>query len=171
MSKLKKLIPLTLSLCMAVPIVASAATTAPASSNGARAPYASQLKQENQTIKTNSETNKTLNTTIKGKAQQIKTLVKADRANKTLKNFKAALKSEQAAVKQDRDNLKAINTNLKTARDKVKADRTNKDYASLVTDLNAIPPLQTNKTSILQKLSSDLDAVLNTLKSQTIVNQ
>jgi hypothetical protein len=170
MLNLKKLIPLSALLCMMVPIVASAATTS-ASPNNARAPYASQIKQESQTIKTNGQTNKILRDAIKDKTQQIKTIIKEDRANRALKNLKDAVKKEQTVIKQDREDLKAINTNLKASRDKVKIDRTNKDYASLVTDLNAIPSLQTSKTPILQRLSADLDTMLNILKGETTVGQ
>lgn len=171
MLNLKKLIPLTVSLCMMIPITVSAATTTLASNNNARAAYAAQIKQERQTVKTNRETNKALREAIKDKTQRIKTIIKEDKANKTFKNLKDAVKEEQAVIKQDRDNLKGINTNLKAAWGKVKADITNKDYASLVTDLNAIPPLQTKKTPILQKLSADLDVMLNILNCQNTVNQ
>lgn len=158
----KKLIPLTVSLCMMVPVAASAATLA---SNNARAPYANQIKQERQTIKTNWETNKTLRAAINDKTQKIKTILKEDKKNKTL------VKSGRKAIKQDRENLKNINASLKTAREKVKADRTNKDYGKLETDLNAVTTLQASKTSMLQKLSDDLDAILNMLNGLNAVNQ
>lgn len=163
MLSLKKLIPLTVSLCVMVPMAASAATAAP--NDNARAPYASQIKQEKQTIKTNKETNKALKTAIKDKTQKMKIILKEDKNNKIL------AKAGKEAVKQDRENLKDINASLKKTREKVKADRTNKDYGKLETDLNAVTTLQASKTSMLQKLSDDLDAVLNMLNGQNAVNQ
>lgn len=159
----KKLIPLTVSLCMMVPVVASAATSA--SNNNARASYTNQIKQERQTIKTNWETNKTLRTAINDKTQKMKTILKEDKKNKTL------AKLGREAIKQDRENLKNINASLKAEREKVKTDRTNKDYGKLEADLNAVITLQESKTSMLQKLSNDLDAILNMLNGQNAVNQ
>jgi septal ring factor EnvC (AmiA/AmiB activator) len=163
MLSLKKLIPLTVSLCVMVPMAASAATAAP--NDNARTPYASQIKQEKQMIKTNRETNTALKIAIKDKTQKMKTILKEDKNNKTL------VKAEKEAVKQDRENLKNINASLKAAREKAKTDRTNKDCGKLETDLNAVTTLQVSKTSMLQKLSDDLDAVLNMLNGQNAVNQ
>lgn len=170
MLNLKKLIPVTISLCMMVPVAASAETL-PVSSKDTKAPYVEQIKQERETIKTNRATNQSLKDAIKDKTEKAKSIIKEDRANKTFKNVKDAVKAQQVIIKQDRDNLKSINESLKTAWDKVKTDKTNKDYASLVTDLNAVPSLQTSKTSALQKLSSDFDTLLNILNGQASVNQ
>ena len=159
----KKMIPLGLAIAMLIPTIASA-DTIPTPANSAKAPYAAQIKAERQTIKTNRDTNQGIRVTIKDKLAQIKTLVTQDKADKTLKAKKDALIAERAVIKADNASRKAINVNLATYWQTVKTDVSNKDYANLVIDLQKIPALQTSKTPILQKLSSDLDALTSILK-------
>ena len=130
----------------------------------ARAPYASQIKLERQTIKDNYNTNQTIRDAIKGKLVQVKTLIAQDKTNKTLKSKKDDLKRERTAIKSDRAILKAINVNLITDRKVAKTDVTNKNYAALVNDLKNISPLQRSKTPILRNISSDLDSLISILK-------
>ena len=132
--------------------------------NPARAPYASQLKLERQTIKDNYNTNQTIRDTIKGKLIQVKTLIAQDKTNKTLSSKKDALKSERVTLKSDRAILKSINVNLIADRKIDKTDVTNKNYAALVNDLKNISPLQRSKTPILRNISSNLDSLISTLK-------
>ena len=143
----------------------AATTTATTQKDPARAPYASQIKSERQTIKTNYETNQTIRDAIKGKLVQVKTLIAQDKTNKTLKAKKDVIKAQRAVIKADRTELKGINVNLVADRKIVKTDVTNKNYAALVSDLNNIAPLQTSKTPILQKLSSDVDTLISSLSN------
>jgi len=133
--------------------------------NPAKAPYASQIKAERQTIKDNYNTNQVIRDSIKEKIAQVKTLIAQNKANKTLKSKKDALKAQRVVIKEDRAILKGINVNLIADRNINKTDVTNKDYAALVNDLNNIGPLQTSKTPILQKLSSDLDTLISILSN------
>jgi len=170
---LKKHILSALALSMLIPIGVSAQTlttkTEPAAKvattqkNPARAPYASQIKAERQTIKNNYDTNQAIRDAIKVKIAQVKTLIAQDKANKTLKSKKEALAAQRAVIKADRAILEGINVNLKADRSTNKTDIENKDYAALVNDLNKIAPLQTSKTPVLQKLSSDLDTLISLL--------
>jgi len=170
---IKKHILGALALSMLIPIgvsaqtltTKSAATVATTQKDSARAPYASQIKLERQTIKTNYQTNQTIRDAIKGKIVQVKTLIAQDKTNKTLKSKKVALKAQRAVIKADRATLKGINVNLVADRKIAKTDVTNKNYAALVNDLNNIAPLQTSKTPILQKLSSDLDTLISLLSN------
>jgi len=172
---IKKHILGALALSMLIPIGVSAQTlttktkpdakVATTQNNPARAPYANQIKLERQTIKTNRESNQTIRDAIKGKLIQVKTLITQDKTNKTLKSKKAALKAQRAVIKADRATLKGINVNLIAARKIVKTDVTNKNYSALVNDLNNIAPLQTSKTPVLQKLSSDLDTLISLLSN------
>ena len=132
--------------------------------NSAKAPYASKLKLERQTIKDNYNTNKTIKDGIKGKLVQVKTLIKQNKTNKTLKSKKDALKNERATIKSNRVKIKAINVTLIADRKIVKTDVTNKNYAALVNDLNNISLLQKSKTPILKNISSDLDSLISALK-------
>ena len=171
---IKKHILGVLVLSMLIPMAVSAqtltTTTKPdaqvvaTQKNTARAPYASQLKLERQTIKDNYNTNQTIRDTIKGKLVQVKTLIAQDKTNKTLSSKKEALKNERAAIKSDRATLKAINVNLIADRKIDKADVTNKNYAALVNDLKNISPLQRSKTPILQNINADLSTLISTLK-------
>ena len=95
---------------------------------------------------------------------QVKTLIAQDKANKTLKSKKDALKTQRAAIKADKTILKDINVNLIADRKIDKTDVTNKNYAALVNDLNNISPLQRSKTPILQNISSDLSSLISILK-------
>ena len=133
--------------------------------NSARAPYSSQIKSEKQIIKNNHNTNQTIRDSIKGKLVQIKTLIAQDKTNKTLKSKKDALKSQRAVIKADRATLKDINVKLTAARKTTKTDATNKNYAALASNLNKVSPLQTSMTPVLQKLSSDLDTIINLLRN------
>lgn len=172
---LKKHILGALALSMLIPIGVSAQTLTSKTKTDAqvvttqkystRAPYASQIKSERQTIKNNYNTNKTIRDAIKGKLVQVKTLIAQDKTNKTLKSKKDALKSQRAVIKADRATLKGINVNLTAARKSAKTDATNKNYAALSSDLNKVTPLQTSKTPVLQKLSSDLDTLINLLSN------
>lgn len=163
---------LALSLLIPISVSAQALTTgakpatqaASTQKNSARAPYASQIKSERQTIKANYDTNQAIRDAIKAKLAQVKTLIAQDKASKTLKSKKLDLKSDRAAIKTSRATLKGINTNLKADRQSVKTDKASKDYATLVNDLNKIPSLQTSKTPVLQKISSDLDSIISLLK-------
>ena len=164
-----------LALSLLIPIAASAqplstknkpdAKVATTQKNPARAPYASQIKSERQTIKNNYNTNQTIRDAIKVKIAQVKTLIAQDKASKTLKSKKEAIKAQRAVIKADRAILKGINVNLLADRNIDKTDKTNKDYAALVNDLNNIGPLQTSKTPELQKLSSDLDTLISLLSN------
>lgn len=162
----KKIIPLALSLSMLIPTIASAETLKTQGSS-AKAPYASEITAEKVIIKTNHDTNQAIRVTIKDKLAQIKALIAQNKADKTLKAKKEALKLQEAVLKSDRESLKAMNANLKIASDKVKADRLAKNFASLVTDLQSIPDLQTSKTPVLQKLNSDLDLLITLLTSKS----
>jgi len=159
---LKKMIPLGLALAILVPTIASAKTVT-AQENTAKSPYATEIKAERQTIKTNHDANKVLRDTIKAKLAQVKTLIAQDKANKTLKDKKADLQANKALRKADRATLKGINTTLKADRASVKADKANKDYTTLLADLKKIPDLQTSKTPILQDISSKLDSLISLL--------
>ena len=171
---LKKSILCALALTMLIPITASAQTLTPktnpatqvvtAQKSAARSRYAAQIKLERQTIKDNYKANQTIRDTIKGKVAQVKTLIAQDKTNKTLKTKKADLIADRAVIKADYASLKAINVTFATDVQIDKTDVTNKDYAKLVTDLNNIPALQTSKTPILQKISSELDTEINLLK-------
>ena len=156
------MIPLGVAIAMLIPTLASAATIP---SNAARAPFAAQLKAERQTIKANYDTNQAIRVTINAKDVQIKAAVAADKVNKTLKAKQVNLIADRAIIKADNASLKAINVTLATDWQAVKTDVTNKDYATLVTDLQNIPALQTSKTPILQKISSDLDTEISLLNS------
>ncbi len=176
---IKKIMPLALVVAMLVPtmVSAQALTTqtkpttvsaqavASTGTKSARAPYASEIKAQRATIKANRATNKAIRTTIKGKQAQVKKLIAQDKANKTLKAKKDALTAQRAIIKGDNDSLKGINTNLKAAWNTVQTDETNKNYPNLVTDLQKIPALQTSKTPVLQKISSDLDTLISLLNS------
>jgi len=170
---IKKHILGALALSMLIPIGVSAQTlttksatpVATTQKDSAKTPYASQIKLERQTIKTNYETNQTIRDAIKGKIVQVKTLIAQDKTNKTLKAKKDALKAQRAVIKADRATLKGINVNLVADRKIAKTDVTNKNYAALANDLNNIAPLQTSKTPILQKLSSDLDTLISLLSN------
>ena len=162
----KKIIPFVLGLSLLVPTIAGAATVAKKASS-AKAPYATEISAERKIIKTNRDTNQALRVTIKEKLAQVKTLVAQAKVDKTLKTKKEALKTDKAVVKSDNVSLKAINVNLKPISDKSKVDKAAKDYESLLTDLKAIPDLQTSKTPILQKLNSDLDSLITLLSSQS----
>lgn len=167
----KILIPLGLAVVILIPTIANAATTMTttpeiAKANSARAPYATQIKAERQTIKANFDTNQAIRVTIKEKYAQVKTLIATDKANKTLKTKQAELKADRAVIKSDRATLKSINTNLTADRAIDKTDVTNKDYAKLVTDLGNIPSLQTSKTPILQNINSELDKIISLLNGQ-----
>jgi len=74
------------------------------------------------------------------------------------------LKTDRAVIKVSRTALKGINTKLKADRQSVKTDKASKDYATLVNDLSKIPSLQTSKTPVLQRISSDLDSIISLLK-------
>ena len=152
-----------LALSMLIPMAVSAQTLT-TQKNPARAPYASQIKLERQTIKNNYKTNKTIRDSIKGKRIQIKTLIAQDKTNKTLKSKEHALKSERAVIKSDRTILKAINKNLIADKKIEKADISNKHYAALVNDLKNISSLQKSKSPILQNVNHDLSTLINTLK-------
>ena len=141
----KKPILCALAISMLIPIGVSAQTliaktkpdaqVATTQKNPARAPYASQIKSERQTIKTNRDTNQAIRDAIKVKTAQVKTLIAQEKANKTLKSKKDALKAQRAVIKADRAILKGINVNLVAARNTDKTDIANKDYAALVNDL------------------------------------
>ena len=162
---IKKQILGVLVLSMLMPIGVSAQTlTTTTQNNPARAPYASQIKLERQTIKDNYNTNQTIRDAIKGKLVQVKTLIAQDKTNKTLSSKKDALKSERVTLKSDRAVLKAINVTLVADRKIDKTDVTNKDYAALVNDLKNISPLQRSKTPILQNINTDLSTIISTLK-------
>ena len=170
---IKKHILGVLVLSMLIPIAVSAqtlTTTKPdaqavaTQKNPARAPYASQLKLERQTIKDNYNTNQTIRDDIKGKLVQIKTLIAQDKTNKTLSPKKVALKNERVVIKSDKATLKAINVNLIADRKIDKTDVTNKNYAALVIDLGNISPLQRSKTPILQNINADLSTLISILK-------
>ena len=168
---LKKQILSAIALSMLIPIGVGAQTlttkTEPAAQveatqkNPARAPYASQIKAERQIIKNNYNTNQAIRDAIKVKIAQVKTLIAEDKANKTLKGKKEAIAAQRIVIKADRAELEGINVNLKADRKINKTDIASKDYAALVNDLNKIAPLQTSKTPILQKLSSDLDTLIS----------
>ncbi|MBU3156878.1 hypothetical protein [Clostridium estertheticum] len=170
---IKKHILGALALSMLIPLGVSAQTlttksdtkaaTTTTQKDSAKAPYASQIKLEKQTIKTNNETNQTIKTAIKGKLVQVKTLIAQDKPNKTLKAKKDALKAQRALIKADKTALKGIDVKLVADKKIAKTDVTNKNYAALVSDLNNIASLQTSKTPILQKLSSDLDTLISSL--------
>ena len=171
---IKKHILGVLALTMLIPIGVGAQTlttttkpdapVATTQKNPARAPYASQIKLDRQTIKDNYNKNQTIRDTIKGKMIQVKTLIAQDKTNKTLSSKKDALKSERAVIKSDRAILKAINVNLIADRKVSKTDVTNKNYAALVNDLKNISALQKSKTPILQNISSDLNSLISILK-------
>ena len=163
---LKKILPFALGLALIVPTIAGAATIAKQASSP-KTPYATEIKAERKIIKNNCDTNQALRVTIKEKLAKIKTLISQDKADKTLKAKKETLKSDRAVVKADRASLEAIRDNLKPIWDKAKIDKAAKDYASLLTDLKAIPDLQTSKTTILTKLNSDLDSIITLLSSQS----
>ncbi|MCB2340241.1 hypothetical protein [Clostridium estertheticum] len=168
---IKKHILGALALSMLIPLGVSAQTLTTKSDTKAattqkypaRVPYASQIKLEKQTIKTNNKTNQTIKAAIKGKLVQVKTLIAQDKTNKTLKAKKDALKAERAVIKADKTALKGINVKLVADKKIAKTDVTNKNYAALVSDLNNIASLQTSETPILQKLSSDLDTLISSL--------
>lgn len=172
---MKKHILGALALSMLIPIGVSAQTlttkvnpdaqVATTQKNPARAPYASQIKSERQTIKNNHDTNQAIRDAIKEKLVQVKTLIAENKTNKTLKSKKEALVAQRVVIKEDRNVLKGINVNLIADRAINKTDRTNKDYAALVNDLKNIAPLQTSKTPVLQKLSSDLDTLISLLSN------
>jgi len=172
---MKKHILGALALSMLIPIGVSAQTlttkanpdtqVASTQKNPARAPYADQIKLERQEIKNNHNTNQVIRDAIKGKLVQVKTLIAENKTNKTLKSKKEALKAERVIIKEDRTILKGINVNLIADRAINKTDITNKDYAALVNDLKNIAPLQTSKTPVLQKLSSDLDTLISLLSN------
>lgn len=173
---LKKIIPFAIAAALLVPTIASAQalTTSPASAstenaavagNSARAPYASQIKSERATIKADKAINQAIRTTIKGKQAQVKTLIAQAKANKTLKAKKDAITADKAVIKTDNATLKGINTSIKADWQAAETDKTNKDYANLVTDLGKIPALQTSKTPVLQKISSDLDTLISLLNN------
>lgn len=172
---MKKHILGALALSMLIPIGVSAQTlttkvnpdaqVATTQKNPARAPYASQIKSERQTIKNNHDTNQAIRDAIKEKLVQVKTLIAENKTNKTLKSKKEALVAQRVVKKEDRNVLKGINVNLIADRAINKTDRTNKDYAALVNDLKNIAPLQTSKTPVLQKLSSDLDTLISLLSN------
>ena len=164
---LKKILPFALGLALLIPTIAGAATIANKQASPAKAPFATELKAQRTIIKTNYDTNQALRVTIKEKVAKIKTLIAEDKAAKTLKDKRETLKSDRAVVKADRASLKAIRDTLKPIRDKAKTDKATKDYASLLTDLKAIPNLQTSKTPILTKLNSDLDSIITLLSSKS----
>lgn len=172
---LKKILPFAIAVALLVPTIASAKalTTVPTPSteavstlgNSARAPYASKIKSERATIKANTAKDKSIRSTIKVKQAQVKTLITQDKSSKTLKAKKDALAADKAVIKADTAILKGININLKTDWQVTKTDKTNKDYAKLVTDLGKIPVLQNSKTQVLQKISSDLNSIISVLNS------
>ncbi|MBC8059105.1 MAG: hypothetical protein H7Y18_00370 [Clostridiaceae bacterium] len=159
---LKKIIPIALSLSMLIPTIASADASTK-EGNSAKAPYATELLAERTIIKTNYDTNQAIRDSRKEKIIKIKALIAQNKANKTLQAKKADLIAQRAVVKADRDSLKAINAKLKPIAAKAKTDKAAKDFASLLTDLKAIPDLQTSKTPVLQKLNSDLDQLITLL--------
>ncbi|MBU3188402.1 hypothetical protein K9O30_03380 [Clostridium bowmanii] len=168
---LKKNILCVLVLSMLIPIGVSAQTLTTKTEPDAKAvttqkkspkaPYVSQIKLERETIKKNHDTNQVIKDDIKGEIAQVKTLIAQDKANKTLKSKKEAITAQRVVIKADRDILEGININLKANRNTNKTDIANKDYATLVNDLNKIAPLQTSKTPVLQKISSDLDTLIS----------
>ena len=158
----KKIIPIALSLSMLIPTIAGASTVKK-QAKLVKSPFTAEIAAEKKIIKTNYDTNQAIRVSIKGNLAQIKTLTAQNKTAKTLKAKKDALKLQRAVVKSDTDSLKAIDVKLKSASDKVKADKVAKDYASLVTDLKAIPDLQTSRTPVLQKLNSDLDSLITLL--------
>ena len=171
---IKKTILCALALSLLIPISVSAqalttgakpgAAAATTQKNPARAPYASQIKSERQTIKNNYTTNQAIRDSIKAKLAEVKTLIAQDKASKTLKSKKLDLKSDRAVIKASRATLKGINTTLKADRQSVKTDKASKDYAALVNDLSKIPSLQTSKTPELQKINAELDKIIDLLK-------
>lgn len=163
---LKKILPLGLGLVMLIPTIASASTlTTGVTPSTSRAPYATQIKLERQTIKDNYYANQTIRDTIKGEVAQVKVLIAQDKTNKTLNAKKDALKADRAVIKAYYTSLKAINVTFATDVQIDKTDVTNKNYAKLVTDLQNIPTLQTSKTPILQKISSGFDTEISLLNS------
>jgi TolA-binding protein len=140
-----------------------AAAATPVQSKVAKNPYISQIKAVRTTIKSNESTNTQLIQSIKQKQQQIKTEIAQLKQSKTLKEKASAIKPQRDKLKLDYQTLKTLNPTIKADWQTVKNDRTAKNYTQLLSDLNNIPSVQTERTQLLQQLSSDLDGMLSIL--------
>jgi len=156
---LKKIIPLGLVASMLIPTIASAQTVT-TQIRSPKALYVSQIKSGRQMIKNNYDINQVIKDDIKDKLSQVKTLITQDKGSKTLKAKKDILETQRNVIRSDIGTLKTINANSTIDLKTVKIYKTNKGYAPLVNDIQNIPPLQTNKILVLQKLSSDLGTLI-----------
>ena len=161
---LKKMIPFGLAASMLIPTIASAQTlTTQINSN--KTLYVNQIKSRKQTFNDNYGTNKVIKDTINEKLAIVKSLIAQDTDSKTLKAKKNILEAQRDVIRLDIGTLKGINANLTVDWKNDKFYKFNKTYTSLVNDLQGIPPLQTNKIPVLQKLNSDLDKLISLLNN------
>lgn len=160
---IKTISALALTLALGTGVTIAHAQTSETQPTKAKNPYASQIKSVRESIKANGSTNKQLKESAKQKEKQIKDKIAQLKNDKTLKDKKDAIKAQREIIKQDTKALKDLNVTLKSDEQNVKNDKSSKNYQQLLSDLNNIPTVQNQKMQALQKLNTDLDAMINIL--------
>jgi chromosome segregation ATPase len=132
-----------------------------------RQQYKPEMLEKKDTIKKNHETNKSLFKTISEKRAAVKAISKEIRESQKvlttedLDKIEAQLKIVQNSLSA----LQATKGTIKAAFGQFKTEAANKNYEAALAQLDNIINIQTARTAGLNKLSSDLDNLLELLKT------
>ncbi|MDF2879939.1 MAG: hypothetical protein K0R54_496 [Clostridiaceae bacterium] len=125
------------------------------------------IKTKKDTIKQNHETNASLAKEISTKKASIKAMIKDITSNKKQLSSDDLTKA-QAQIKVIQDDITALENTKGTIKqdfDKFKQDMKAKSYTTAEADLDSIISIQNTRTKELNKLSGDLDTLINILKN------
>lgn len=132
-----------------------------------RQQYKPEMLEKKDTIKKTHETNKSLFKTISEKRTAVKAISKEIRESKKvltpedLDKVEAQLKIVQSSLSA----LQNTKGTIKAAFGQFKTEISNKNYEAALAQLDNVINTQTARTTSLNKLSSDLDALLELLKT------
>lgn len=132
-----------------------------------RLQFKDSMTQKKDTIKQNHETNQALVKTISDKKANVKSIIKnIEQSKKQLTSDDLdKIKAQLQIIDADKAALEDVNGKIKADYAQFKTDVKANNYTDASTQLDNIISVQNTRTTALNKLSSDLDTLLNELQT------